>query len=262
MIAFAFIFSGFQAGNIAAYLLSPAVMDSLGGWKGLFYVYGTVGLLLLIPWLTLAKDAPTLILSDSDKGIDSKRKLEVTSNTDVQEKSSWEDSLQAFTEAPLRDFARSKGAWGMLLAHSAKNNGLYILLAWLPTFYAEAYGIGVRDSAWLSVLPCVAGAVGGFIAGPTADSILRNSNSITVKSTTRIRKVFQSIGLLGPAAALGALAWNIPEEAWQAQLFLMATLGLQSFNAAGFEAGNQDKAGPKWAGMLYSITSLPAIMGK
>lgn len=34
----------------------------------------------------------------------------------------------------------------------------------------------------------------------------------------------------------------------------------RAFNAAGFEAGNQEKAGPKWSGLLYSVTSLPAVI--
>ena len=143
--------------------------------------------------------------------------------------------------------------------------GLYNSLAWTPTFYAEQYGIGVRDSAWLSVLPSVAGALGGIVAGNLADSVLRrqqeaNGGVVDENQLTNIRKTFQGIALYGPALALGALAWHIPEDPVVAQTYLMATVGLQAFTAAGFEAGNQEKAGPKWAGLLYSVTSLPAVI--
>lgn len=40
----------------------------------------------------------------------------------------------------------------------------------------------------------------------------------------------------------------------------MGTLGLQAFNAAGYQAANQEKAGEQWTGLLYSITSLPGVM--
>jgi MFS transporter, ACS family, solute carrier family 17 (sodium-dependent inorganic phosphate cotransporter), other len=40
----------------------------------------------------------------------------------------------------------------------------------------------------------------------------------------------------------------------------MATTGLQAFNAAGYLSANQEKAGERWSGLLYSITSLPAVM--
>ena len=88
--------------------------------------------------------------------------------------SSLDETLQSFKEAPWKDFLKSPGVWGILLAHSAKNVGLYTTLAWTPIFYAQQYGVGVKESAWLSVLPSVAGAAGGFVAGAAADAMLRS----------------------------------------------------------------------------------------
>lgn len=107
--------------------------------------------------------------------------------------------------------------------------------------------------------------MGGIVAGNLADSVLRgqqeaNGGVMDERQLTDIRKIFQGIALYGPAVALGALSLNIPDEPVVAQFFLMATVGLQAFTAAGFEAGNQEKAGPKWAGLLYSVTSLPAVI--
>ena len=257
MKALAFVFSGFQAGTIGAYVLSPSVMDVFGGWRGLFYFYGLVGLVMLVPWLLLAKDGPSLTAS----ALDNNNKLSVAVKTRA---TALNDALLSFKEAPWMQFLQSKGCWGILLAHAAKNYGLYSNLAWTPTFFAQQYGVGVKESAFLSVLPSVAGMVGGFIAGFAADSILRNmpADHRTVESTTRVRKVFQTIGLLGPAAALASLALHIPEDAVVAQVALTAAMGMQAFNSAGFEAGLQDKVGPKWAGMLYSITSLPPVLRK
>ena len=135
----------------------------------------------------------------------------------------------------------------------------------MPTFYAEQYGIGIRDSAWLSVLPSVAGAIGGILAGNLADAVVRrrqeaNGGVMDENHLTNIRKTFQGIALYGPAAALGALSFNFPQDPFVAQSFLTAAVGLQAFTAAGFEAGNQEKAGPRWAGLLYSVTSLPAVI--
>ena len=228
-------------------------MEVFGGWRQLFYIYGGFGLLILIPWLLLAQDDPsnskTLpVLGGASTSID-----EPLSPAD--------EAMRVLREAPWKDIATSKGAWAMLLAHCAKNWGLYNSLAWTPTFYAEQYGIGVKDSAFLSILPSVAGAIGGFVAGAAADSSVRNLDVSTDDTArTRLRNIFQSIGLYGPALALGTLAWQIPEQAWVAQVHLTAAFALQSFNAGGFEAANQEKAGPRWAGLLYSLTSLPAVL--
>jgi ACS family sodium-dependent inorganic phosphate cotransporter len=270
--AIAFIYSGFHAGTIGAYLLSPFVLDTLGDWRCLFFVFGALGLVLLGPWLLWAQDAPKPTESMLLPNVAGKNTFPVAlgnngislGNSVQSTTLSWGDALQSYRNAPWQGFFQSKGTWGMLLAHCAKNWGLYTSLSWTPTFYAEQYDIGVRDSAWLSVMPSVAGAVGGLLAGALADATLRNSSlllQVTDESRTKVRKIFQAVGLLGPAAALASLAYNVPEQAWVAQLFLMAAVGLQSFNAGGFEAGTQDKAGPIWSGMLYSVTSLPSVMG-
>ena len=281
----AFIFSGFHAGTIGAYLLSPYIMDvvvwtnnqnnhDVDNWRVLFYIYGSFGLLLLIPWLLFAKDEPTTtnaIVATSAIRMKSDpttvqttniRNNDSTATTTTITATSWDEALQSYKNAPWKQFLTSKGVWGMLLAHCAKNWGLYTSLSWTPTFYAEQYNIGVRDSAWLSVVPSIAGALGGFIAGTLADNTMKNmSASMSHETTTLIRKMFQAVGLLGPAMALAALAYQTPDEAWVAQLYLMVAVGLQSFNAGGFEAGTQDKAGPRWTGMLYSVTSLPSVIG-
>ena len=253
--ALAAIYSGFHIGTIAAYTLSPVVMDGFGDWRGLFYAYGAVGLLILAPWLALAKDSPQMIVSENQGSKTDAVPPQALSLTD-----SVGEAMQTVRAAPWKGFFSSKGTWGILLAHCAKNVGLYVSLAWIPTFYSEQYGIGVRDSALLSVLPSITGAVCGVLAGATADSFIRNLEDGDVEMRGRIRKGFQTIAFLGQSLALGTLALNVPEEPWVAQLFLMASYGLMAFNTSGFEAGIQEKAGNRWTGLLYSVTSLPAVI--
>lgn len=50
-LAVASVLSGFQLGTVCAYLLSPLVIERFDGWRGMFYLYGSVGILWLIPWL-------------------------------------------------------------------------------------------------------------------------------------------------------------------------------------------------------------------
>lgn len=245
--ALAMIYSGFHVGTISAYLLSPIIMAE-SGWRGLFETYGIFGLVMLVPWLLFTRDGPAPLKQSTS--------LDMNNMGDVQQ-SSWQEATTTIREAPWRDFLNSKGTWAMVLAHCAKNWGLYTSLAWTPTFFAEQYHLDARESALLSVLPSILGAIGGVVAGTIADSMVKED---CPENQTSLRKWFQSIAFVGPAVALGTLASNIPEEPWLAQVFLMISIGLQSFNTAGFEAGPQEKAGKKWAGLLYSWTSLPAVV--
>ncbi|KAL3925815.1 MAG: hypothetical protein SGARI_005779 [Bacillariaceae sp.] len=192
--------------------------------------------------------------------IDSADASKEPSSTKDDIASAIENAKSVMLSAPWQDFAKSKATWGMFLAHAANNWGLYNNLSWTPTFYAEQYGLNVKESALLLVLPSIAGAIGGLSAGSIADSVIQNMEHRTDEAITRVRKIFQGLALFGPAMCLATLASDIPAEPWVAQSLFAAAVAMQSFNAAGYGAANQEKAGPKWTGLLYSITSLPSVV--
>jgi sugar phosphate permease len=289
------VLAGFQVGTLSAYVGSPFVMDvmqgidggpdGIDGWRGLFYVYGMLGLMWMIPWWLLAKDAPesrrplvasedcqeslintmiaddaSLVLEECDFDVITSRDINV-----FKRQNSFEAVISVLQSAPWGDFVKSKGVWGMTLAHAAKNWELYNLLAWTPTFFSEQYGLNVKESALFSVVPSVCGMVGGLTAGNVADYVLlkleqdETDGKSNDEKRTQVRKTVQSIALLGPAVCLFLLS-NLPEHATTAQFLLGGAVGLQAFDVAGFGAATQDKAGPRWSGLLYSLTSLPGVL--
>jgi len=266
--AVAIVYCGFQSGTILAYSLSPQVIDYFGDWRSVFYLYGGAGLLFLVPWLILAKDSPETAFKTIDRNTDNGKDVLVDSSNEGKRQPSlavsvmenFDGAKQILFSAPWKDFKASKGVWAMFFAHAANNWGLYNNLSWTPTFYAEQYGLNVKESALLLVVPSIAGAIGGLSSGKIADSIIQNLDIATENDITRVRRTFQGVALLGPAVCLSILASNIPEEPWIAQSLFAAAVGMQSFNAAGYGAANQEKAGAQWTGLLYSITSLPSVM--
>lgn len=259
-LAVAVVFCGFQTGTILAFSLSPWIIDLLDDWRSVFYVYGSAGLLFLIPWLSLAKDSPAsaeieTTMTDRQK-IDEqtcyeKEKTQLTTLDNVK---------NILMSAPWSGFVESKATWAMFLAHAANNWGLYNNLSWTPTFYSEQYGLNVKESAVLLIVPSIAGAIGGLSSGKIADAIIQNLSIPTEEAITNVRRIFQGLALFGPALCLSVLALGIPDEPWVAQTLFAAAVGMQSFNAAGYGAANQEKAGPKWTGLLYSVTSLPSVV--
>ena len=287
-LAVAGIFTGFQFGTISAYLLSPVVIDEFGGWRGMFYLYGIVGLLWMVPWLAFAKDVPPSLVdaASADDHMDEETVLintmreddislvpehlqtmktsaaggeELVVEPELPSPSAFEEAVAVLQEAPWKELLTSRAVWGMTIAHAANNWGLYNNLSWTPTFYAEQYGLSVKDSAILSLLPSVAGALCGLFAGSVADVIIERLSGGGVDQRTLVRKVFQAVALFGPAACLLTLSHEIPTQPAAAQALLTGAVGLQAFNAAGYGAATQEKAA-KWAGLLYSITSLPGVV--
>eukprot|EP00956_Cyclotella_meneghiniana_P044518 scaffold321433_cov139-Cyclotella_meneghiniana.AAC.1 len=286
------ILAGFSVGTLSAYILSPIVMDAMqgidgspegiDGWRGLFYVYGMLGLLWMIPWWFLAKDAPdsnlsilqaeecqeTLVnsMTDDDASLVlDECSIGVSTINNANRENPLYVVKSLLQSAPWKDILLSKGVWAMTLAHAAKNWELYNLLAWTPTFFSEHYGLNIKESALFSVVPSICGMVGGLTAGNVADYILIRLEKDAIDGQdinhmrTQVRKVVQSIALLGPAVCLYSLS-SLPEQATTAQFLLGGAVGLQAFDVAGFGAATQDKAGSKWSGLLYSLTSLPGVI--
>ena len=242
--AVAIVFTGFQTGTILAYSLSPYLIDQFDNWRVLFFTYGGAGVLYLVPWLLFAQDSPYMVAETTE-----------TNEFDKAEDSfanALADAKEALAAAPWGGFVSSKGVWAMFLAHAANNWGLYNNLSWTPTFYSEQYGLNVKESALLLCIPSIAGAICGLSAGTIADKVIQNLEDPTDEAITNIRKTFQGIALFGPSVCLGTLSYTMPEDPAIAQILLALAVGLQSFNAAGYGAANQEKAGEKWTGQYQT----------
>lgn len=80
--------------------------------------------------------------------------------------------------------------------------GHYVVLAWLPTYYSQAYGLNVGESAALTVVPWVATFMCTNVAGWTADRLINDK----ILTTTQTRKLMNSISMFIPAASLTFLS--------------------------------------------------------
>jgi ACS family sodium-dependent inorganic phosphate cotransporter len=274
-ITVASVFGGFQVGTIFAYAISPYIIDIYDSWKGIFYIYGAVGFLWLLPWLLFVPPPQSTAAAAAVAGTTSsirennhKDSIETLNSDDVSVVVEPQQPTSIpMQNAPFKAMVTSKGVIAMTIAHAANNWGLYTNLAWSPTFYQEQYSLNVHDSALYSILPSVAGAIGGVVAGTIADNLLKKG-----ADRTTVRKLFQGLALFGAAFCLSLLTYiisNSPGDTMAnhnnntpvvAQSLLTCAVGLQSFNAAGYGASAQEKAGDKWAGLLYSVTSLPGVI--
>ena len=116
------VISGFQLGTVGAYLASPAVIDfmtgldggppGLPGWRGVFYAYGVLGLVWLVPWWLVARDAPLGCPVGDD--------VDAVEDCDDAQVNNLQEVQAAFRSAPWSDFVNSPAVWGMTIAHAAK----------------------------------------------------------------------------------------------------------------------------------------------
>ncbi|GIL70606.1 hypothetical protein Vretimale_3718 [Volvox reticuliferus] len=136
----------------------------------------------------------------------------------------------------------------------------------MPRYYNSEFGLDVRSSSFLSVLPWLAMAAGTNISGWLADFLINRK----LLSTSHTRKLLQVVGSAGPAICLLYLAWGTPNGQegkgvpQQAQLtnavvLLVLTMALLGFQAGGFASTHQDIA-TRLASVLFGTTNASASL--
>ncbi|GAB5036511.1 anion transporter chloroplastic-like [Nannochloropsis oceanica] len=185
-----------------------------------------------------------------------KRFLRLLSEGEVEVAGALRQVGEKLTSVPWADFVRSPALWAVTFAHMAHNYGLYVLLAWLPTYFSQTYQLDLGQSSTLSVAPWIAAAVVSNLAGWGADYLI---NSEALPKTT-VRKLFQCTALVIPACCMTALAvgTHTPSEA---QAIFTLSVAAGSMSSAGFATATQDLA-DKYIGITYGATSaLSVIVG-
>ena len=129
-----FLTASLSLGTIAAYALTPAIID-WGGWPAAFYACGGGGTLLALVWLATAGAS------------------EAAAPVEEEPRS-----------LPWRRLA-SEPVWALAAAHAASNVFLYFSVAWLPSFFVDVFGDSTGSASTASLLPFIAGAIAAVGAG-------------------------------------------------------------------------------------------------
>ncbi|NNK37989.1 MAG: MFS transporter, partial [Xanthomonadales bacterium] len=234
--AAAFNLSAIPLGTLFAVTATPFIAIWFG-WPMVFYSFGALGFIWFAFWWYYAGDRPV-----TDSGADT---LAGADGGAADRSVPWR---QIFSKAPV---------WAIIVGHFCNNWGLYVLLSWLPSYFASQLGVNLR-SVWIFIAPpWIASFLVSNVAGWIADRMIASGRSVTFT-----RKFLQTIGFLGPAVALGLLAGTT--DAVTAVVLLSIGLGLASFTFAGAGCNHLDIS-PRHAGIIFGISNtaatVPGIVG-
>mmetsp|Transcript_16636 Transcript_16636/g.15995 ORF Transcript_16636/g.15995 Transcript_16636/m.15995 type:complete len:524 (-) Transcript_16636:51-1622(-) len=253
-IGLGLVLSGLQVGNVCAYIASPTILDNFH-WDGLFEIYGLVGFLWLALWIPLAQDNPSSSIENLTEISTSEGSI-VNEDIPVDKEQIVEDMKGKLGLVPWGEIFKSKEIRAIAVAHAVQNFGLYINLAWLPTYFSQRYNLGVTDSSLSSVLPWIVAAVVGSGSGLIADKFLQQGVDKTL-----IRKVAQTFALVVPACTLLSLSVATDLAPNDAIAFLTVACASAAACVAGFGSSVQDVCKDyKLTSTLYAVTSAPAVL--
>ncbi len=170
---------GARLGPAAGIFIGATLLTSGQGWRVIFFLTGSLGILWLIPWMLVAPKrlsatpGPT---SSEDAGL------------------SWSRLL------------RSRSVWGTCGGLCGANYSWYFLLTWLPTYLVKERQISYDSLAFLGTMPFLLMVVSSLSCGVLADWLISRGGS-----AVKVRKGFLVTGLsLTAAFMLGVLSTQGP----------------------------------------------------
>ncbi|XP_068597753.1 sialin-like [Brachionichthys hirsutus] len=243
---FSITYIGAQLGTVVALPLSGEICFYLG-WTYVFYISGILGLVWFVLWAFLVSDSPNTHPRISEKERD------YINETLKHEHSS------AVHDIPWRAIATSRPLWAIVVAHFSFNWTFYTLLTLLPTYMKDMLGFSIQQNGMLSALPYLGSSLAALVSGQLADYL----RETCLYSTAAVRKIFNSVGTIGPAVFLVA-AGHTGCNYILAVAFLTICSSLGGVACAGFNINHLDIA-PSYAGILLAITNtfgtIPGMVG-
>jgi ACS family sodium-dependent inorganic phosphate cotransporter len=226
--AVALFTSGLSLGTVFSLPVTGWLVRDFG-WPVPFYAFGAVGLVWAIFWFTRVKDG---------RGVP-------------------EESARTGRTIPWARLLRAPAVWAIVVSHFSNNWSLYVLLAWLPSYFNSTFGLSLANAGLVSAAPSLVSFVMANVAGATADRMMRNG-----RSATFVRKLMQSIGLFG--AAIFLLLLPVAGSATTGMLLMCGATGTLAFSLAGF-APNSFDISPRYADVIWGISNtfatIPGIVG-
>ncbi len=228
------------------------IVEYWGGWQTVFYFFGIVGLIWILPWVLLIEASPEIHKSIHPSElnlIQSSLQTEATSTSQVVDLPTMKNILkQVFT---------SGACWALIVNHFCSSFGFFSLLSWLPTFFQDRFHPSPEALSFYLFFPYAIQSVCGLFFGFFADWLIKAKKVPVLK----IRKFFQCFGLLIPASLL-LLLFAIPDLSSQATLVIITLIKASyMLTLSGLYPNHLDIA-PQVAGIVLGVgTTAGALAG-
>ncbi|XP_054162157.1 uncharacterized transporter slc-17.2-like [Oppia nitens] len=253
-IALAAVAAVHNFGNVVTYPLASYLCDNgfAGGWPSVFYVISAAHIPWIVMWLLCIEDTP---LISNTRGFvkcsDSELKYITTHKCSfgAPKKNSKAPWLNIFTSRPL---------WTAVNAKLCAGWGYYLYLSKMPSYLDKVFGMPLMQNGMFNSMLSLATGITMALGGPLSALIIkRYKNRI---SKTNIRKLFESVALIGPAVCLLAIT-QIGCHSQSVVALLIVALFLYGLFTGG-EFAVYGEIAPDFSGTVFGIAgTLGAIPG-
>ncbi|XP_067009494.2 sialin [Anabrus simplex] len=191
-----FVLSASFGGTLISMSLSGVLVDALG-WSSVFYVFGGLSILFILPWCYFVYNSPEVhprISNWERDHIVGGRTIDSSGTEDVKQ----EEEQVASRYTPWLSILTSHRFWVLVGVHLGCTWLNYTLLTQLPTYITSVLHFSVQKSGLISSLPYLFGWISAGLYG-TLSSWLRNRGYLSQMNAYR---VFTGIACVGPAISM------------------------------------------------------------
>jgi MFS transporter, ACS family, solute carrier family 17 (sodium-dependent inorganic phosphate cotransporter), other len=236
------VFSAIPLGVVSAQLATPLLVTNFG-WPWAFYAFALLGPVWWALWQPLTASSPA----------------EHPRVSEAELRDLVEESHAVTSGAPpsTRVLLANTAVWAIVVGHFCSNWSGYVMLSWAPFYLLERFGVDFHAIGLYVMAPAVVSFLCLNVAGAFGDRLISRGTSVVA-----VRKLMQSIGFGGTAAALLVLTQVETAEAAVAVMCFSSLFG--SAVAAGFASNHLDIA-PRHAGALMGLSNtagtIPGVIG-
>lgn len=231
---------GTAVGTVVTLPLTARICSStlFGGWPSVFYFFGALGCVWFSAWTLFVYERPELHPRISERELHHIQRHRGSSCI----------SSEA-PRVPWRKLLSSGPVWALGVTMFCGNWGFYLLLIDLPNYLKGVLHYPINSNGYQNGIVHMAGGLSTLICAPIAD-LLRKRKVFAVST---VRKIFQTIGLLGPALCLGCVPF-VGCSHLLAMTLLVLGMSLYGFTVGGQSPVALDIA-PDFAGTVMGITN-------
>lgn len=215
-------------GNGIGVLLGGMVIAHLG-WHALFFLFGSLSLLWLVPWLTLVAGPRPRV-----------------------------EPVAPAPPAPgYVEMLSRRETWGAVLGMFCSNYPYFIVLSWLPLYLVKQQGYSLTMMAWLGGTVYLLGALINLIGGPYVDRLIERGGN-----AAKLRKGVVLASSAIAVACMLACAMGEPRVAVGGLLAYSLAIGLGPIGTftVGQTLGGPSGAG-KWIALQNGFGGVSGVVG-
>ena len=153
------VWMGSRMGGALAPILSIYLAGEYG-WRTVFYIFGSIGLVWATVWWFWFRDEPRDM-----PGIDPEEIAYIEANRSIKSTShgllSWKTVL------------KNGNLWALMGMYHFLLYGAYFYMSWMPEYLEKGRGIAKEDLGWMTSLPFVVGMFGCLAGGFVSDYLAK-----------------------------------------------------------------------------------------